>query len=99
DALSREALRARARAARSARQPVLPDREPVPLQRQVLPAVGTAVSGLRRTPRSTADEHRRSLGGGAAVEARAARLTRAAPPPRSHTYCLYAILCEPTTQL
>ena len=47
---------------RHARKPVLPDREPVPLQRQVLPALGAALPRLRGYLRLAAGEHRGALG-------------------------------------
>ena len=61
--------RAVARQADRARQPVLPDREPVSLQRQVLPALGAPVSGVRGDLRTAPRRDRGAVGRGAVAEA------------------------------
>ena len=57
-----------------ARQSVLPDREPVPIQRQVFPALGAPLSRVSGRPGAAASEPGRHVGGGPVVEARAAAL-------------------------
>ena len=69
DAQPREAARAAARQADRARQPVLPDREPVPLQREVLPAVGAPVPRVRGDVRAASRRDRGDVGRGAAAQA------------------------------
>ncbi len=68
----RAGTRARARG----RRHVVPDRAPLPLQREVLPAVGAALLHVRAAPRPPAGRHRRALARGPAAEAEI-------PPPRA----------------
>ena len=65
----RDAARAAARLDRQEVQPVLPDREPVPLQREVLPALGGALPRLRGGSGAAARRSRRGVGGGSGLEA------------------------------
>ena len=65
----------RARPRRLARQPLLPDGEPVPLQREVLAALGAAVSHVRADPGAAESRARRDGGGGPAPAHAASRLT------------------------
>ena len=59
-----------------AREPVLPDREPVPLQREVPAALGAALPRLRAHAAPAAGRPGGPVGGGPAAEARPAAVTR-----------------------
>ena len=55
---------------------MVPDRAPVPLQREVLPALGAPLLHVRATARPAARRHRRAAARGAAPDAEAARRRR-----------------------
>src|SRR5204863_331513 len=61
---------------RRARQPFLPDREPLPLQREVLPTLGASLPALRGNARAASRGARGHAGRGPAAEAAAARVGR-----------------------
>jgi lysylphosphatidylglycerol synthetase-like protein (DUF2156 family) len=82
DARSLQPRGALAGAARGGREPVLPDREPLSVQREVRAEVGAALPPLRAGPRPAADGARHAVGRGTAREAARAPAQAAAPRAR-----------------